>query len=78
MLAFVFDTRSFGWHDPFTHRAYLFGGSVASLAALSIGMGIRGSDVHVNKAGAAARMLIGTLALVTSAMFLFGTILVGD
>ena len=77
VLGFVFDEDFFGSHDPSQHFAYFYGGSVASLAVLSIGLGILGVRAGSSKVGSLAGLLIGLLALTASILFLLGTMLVG-
>jgi Na+/H+ antiporter NhaC len=78
ILGIVFEGYFSRQRDPNAYRAMVFCGGVASLAALAIGMGIRGIEARANKAGCIVGMMIGTLALLTSALFFLGTILPGD
>lgn len=78
VIAFSFDLHIFGRHDPFNRRAYFFGATMASVAALTIGFAIRGIEVRANRAGSVIGMILGTLVLLASAAFLLGTIMPGD
>jgi hypothetical protein len=76
VLASVFYENLFR-DDYFKDRAYTFGGIAAGLAALAIVCGVRDSQTQANRAGAVVGTLLGGLALLLSALFIFGTMLVG-
>jgi hypothetical protein len=78
VLSIVFESHLFGVHDPFRNRAYLFGGAVMLMAILAMVLGIVGRRSPASKAGATAGLVIGSLAFLGSALFLFGTMLPGD
>ena len=78
VLGFVFYDGLFG-SDPSNERAYLFAGGVALLAALAVVFGVdgwaRGSPQV--RTHAIAGLGFGLLALLATALFVFGTMLIG-
>jgi hypothetical protein len=78
VLGFVFDERLFE-PDPSKDRAYAFAGGVGGLAVLAVLAGFdgwaRGSPW--GRTFGIAGLLVGLLALAATALFAFGTMLVG-
>jgi hypothetical protein len=78
LLGFVLDERLFG-SDPSNDRAYLFARGVALLAAFAVAFGIHGwarGSPQV-RTPAIAGLGVGLLALLGTALFVFGTMLIG-
>lgn len=78
IIAFSIETHVFGRHDPSNRRAYAFGVTMSTLAALAIGFGIRSIEARTNRPASLIGIILGTLSLLASAAFLLGTILPGD
>jgi len=78
VLGFVLDEPLFG-SDPSQQRAYAFAGGVALLAVLAVVFGFDGwaRGAPRGRTPAIAGLGVGLLALLGTALFVFGTMLVG-